>query len=394
MRVLYVTNNSLLRSTTSSLNAILQQLRPRGLEPVMVFQEPGPWQQELQRQGIPCYFDSLELPEKSKPFRSAVHVWRLTRLVKRERIDLIHCNEHDHYPLSGVIARWAGVPAVVTLHWNLEGGSWAQWAFRKPHTPAAVQFLSRRQLDISRPFLPPEVGPERAKLLMSGLFLDDFLARGGSGEEQRRQWGVDDDTIVFGTASALKPRKRLEDFVRIVSAMRKRGVKAVGMVAGGGRFTDPVYLEKVKELIRQEGVEEQIRFLGNLDPVTPFFKAIDVAINTCEMEILSMSLCEGMACCKPTLAYDVGGNLETMPDSWCVAPFGDVEALIEKAAKLATDREFRLQLGAAAERNVRAVFDAPVLAARQLAIYEEILGKRLPAAPRVQKEAELAEARS
>src|SRR5581483_7930399 len=105
---------------------------------------------------------------------------------------------------------------------------------------------------------------------------------------------------------------------------------------GGGRFTDPDYLEKLKELIRQEGVEEHCRLLGNLDPVTPFFKAIDVAVNTCEMEILSMSLCEGMACGKPTIVYDVGGNLETMPEAWCVAPFGDVAALTEKAAKLAT----------------------------------------------------------
>jgi glycosyltransferase involved in cell wall biosynthesis len=120
--------------------------------------------------------------------------------------------------------------------------------------------------------------------------------------------------------------------------------------------------------------------LGNLDPVTPFFKAIDVSINTAEMEILSMSLCEAQACGKPTLAYAVGGNPEALPDPWCAAPFGDLDALEEKAARLVTDATFRRDLGARAERFVRDHFDAPVLAARQAAIYEEVLGRALPAA--------------
>src|SRR5205823_2735243 len=93
-RVLYVTANSFLRSTTSSLNAILRQLRPRGVEPVMLFREPGPWQQALAADGVPCYFDPLLVPGKDRPLGSLRDLWRLTRLVRRERIDLIHCNEH------------------------------------------------------------------------------------------------------------------------------------------------------------------------------------------------------------------------------------------------------------------------------------------------------------
>ncbi len=380
MRVLYVTSNSSLRSTTSSLNAILRLLRPRGLEPVVVFREPGPWQQELARDGVPTYFDPLRFPEKSRPLRSLRDVWRMARLVRRERVDLIHCNEHEHYLLLRVVGRLTGRPVVATLHWVL-GEKWGQWAFAAPYLPATLQFLARAQLEESRPGFPPELPPDRVKLLMSGLFLDEFLARGDDGRSLRRQWGADEDTVVVGTASVIRPRKRLEDFVRLVGRLRKRGRNVLGAIAGGGRFADPEYHRKVQEFIREEGLDRHCLMVGNLDPVTPFYKACDVTLNTADMEILSMSLCEAQACGKPTLAYDVGGNREALPGGWFVAPLGDLDTLEHKLVRLVADPDFRRETGQECERHVRAHFDAPALAERQAAVYEEILGRKLrPAA--------------
>jgi len=59
--------------------------------------------------------------------------------------------------------------------------------------------------------------------------------------------------------------------------------------------------------------------IGFVNPITPFFRACDITVNTSEMEILSMSLCEAQACGTPTLAYAVGGNPETLPH-WNVCP--------------------------------------------------------------------------
>lgn len=375
MRVLYVTANSFLRSTTSSLNAILQQLRPRGVEPVMLFREPGPWQQALAADGIPCYTNPLQIPGYRRLIGSLRDISSLVRLARRERIELIHCNEHEHYPLLRRVARRYGIPCVVTLHWNLD--DFGRWAFRPPFMPAAVQFLSRAQLEASRAGLPHVLGLERVKLLMSGLAIDEFLARGGDGRELRAQWGVGPATVVLGTASAIKPRKHVEDFIRLVARLRRRGLDVHGVIAGGGRFTDPAYQKMLEELVHTEALAGHCRFVGNLDPVTPFFRAIDISINTAEMEILSMSLCEAQACGKPTLAYAVGGNPEALPDAWCTVPFGDLDGLEDRAVRLVTDAAYRTQLGERAEHFVRANFDAPVLAARQAAIYEEILGRRL-----------------
>jgi glycosyltransferase involved in cell wall biosynthesis len=365
----------MLGGTSSNINATLKVLRPRGLNPIMLFREPGPWQRELEADGIPCYFDSLRVPDKHRPVRSFLDVWKLIRLVRRERVDLIHVNEHQDYPLFRLVARWTGIPTVVTLHWNLEPG-FGRWAFRAPYRPACLQFLSQAQLDVSRGAWAPDLAPEQIKLLLGGMCMDDFLARDDRDHEFRSQWGVDAGTVVVGIACAMKPRKRLEDFVRLIGMLRQRGLNVLGVVAGGGPFTDPAYEERIVSLIRQHRLEQHCRLLGFVHPLTPFFRAIDICVHTSEMEILSMSLCEAMACRKPTVAYDVGGNREEMPDAWCVAPPGDFPALVEKVARLVNDEPFRLQLGAAAERHVRTYFDASPLAARQAAIYDELLGCR------------------
>jgi glycosyltransferase involved in cell wall biosynthesis len=265
---------------------------------------------------------------------------------------------------------------VVTLHWNLDSG-FGRWAFRSPFHPAAVQFLSQAQLNCSQAGLPPDLPSDRVKLLMSGLAIDEFLSRGDGGRKLRAMWGIDSDTVVLGTASVIRPRKRLEDFIQIVLRLRNRGLKVLGVIAGGEPFADSQYLNAMKSLISDLSLQSHCLMVGNIDPITPFFQAIDVSINTADMEILSMSLCEAQSCRKPTLAYAVGGNPEALPDSWFTVPLGDLDALEQKALRLVVDEQFRKEMGTRAWHHVRTHFDAPALAARQAAIYEDILGCKL-----------------
>src|SRR5439155_19695744 len=104
VRALFVTYRSRLRSTGTSLYLVIRELRPRGLQPVLLFREEGPWQRELAAEGVPCYFHPLRIPDKYHPFRSLWDVWQLVRLIRREGIELIHCNECDHYPLVRLAA--------------------------------------------------------------------------------------------------------------------------------------------------------------------------------------------------------------------------------------------------------------------------------------------------
>ncbi len=380
MRVLYVTQNSSLRSTTCYLNAIFRQLIPQGLEPVMLFREPGPWQRQLADQGIPCYFHSLRPLKKSAPLRSLWSLWRLTGIVKREQINLIHCNEHELFPLMRYVGAWCRCPIVTGVRFRL-GSGFANWAFRAPWTPACLQFTSRDQLDASLGMLPSNITLDRVKLVMNGLDIQEFLASNVGANELRRSWDADSSKVVIGTASVIRRRKRIEDFIRLIAELRAKGLEVVGVVARGGRFADEGYPEELEELIRELNLTPHCRMLGNLDPIAPFMQAIDIFVSTSSMETFGMSVCEAMVCEKPVVAYDVGSLREVARDPWCLVPFPDHQVLCEKVARLVEDEESRRRMGEAGAAHVHANFDAPVLAARQASIYEQVLGRDLFSGP-------------
>jgi glycosyltransferase involved in cell wall biosynthesis len=287
---------------------------------------------------------------------------------------LIHCNVHDHYPLLRHVARWSGRPIVVTARFRI-GPEFGLWAFRPPYLPDVIQFTSRTQLEECQEALPPSLDESRIKLIMNGLDVDDFLSR-SSGEDLRVGWPVGEQTIVIGTASTIRPRKRIEDFILLVGRLRLRGLDVVGMIAGGGIFGDQAYWDRLQALILGEGLGPHCLMLGNLDPVAPFMRSIDLFVTTSSYESFGMSVCEAQACGKPAIGYDAGSVRELLPDRWGLVPLGDLDALVEKATTLATDPGLRRRLGEAGRDFVRAHFDAPVLAARQAEIYEEVLAHR------------------
>jgi glycosyltransferase involved in cell wall biosynthesis len=261
------------------------------------------------------------------------------------------------------------------VHWDI-GRDYGLWAFRPPHVPDCLEFVSKAVLGTSLPALT-RVPKDRLKVLMNGLAMDEYLARGGNGTDLRTAWGVDDDTVVVGTASAIRPRKTLEDFIHLIRRLLDRGLKVRGVIAGGGRFADTDYLAELHELVRQQRLEKDCLMIGNLDPITPFMKAIDLFVSTSKWETFGMSVCEAMVCGKPAIAYDAGSLAEVVPESWCIVPFGALDALEERAIRLVTDATFRRELGRQGEHFVRQHFDGPVLAARQQAIYEAILKRPL-----------------
>lgn len=380
MRILYVTHNSSLRSTTAFLDAIFVELAGSEFEPVMLFRDVGPWTEQLSAAGVRCYSDPLPVPDKRRPVKTGAAIYRIARIVKREKIDVVHCNEHEHFPLLRYVGRLTGVPVVAAVRFRINEG-FADWAFRSPWTPAALQFTSRDQLEDSLPVLPPNVTPDRVHLVMNGLSIDRFLARGGGYRELRDRWLQGRASCVIGTASVIRRRKRLEDFVMLIKRLKAEGVDVMGVIAGGGKFADEGYPEELEGLIRVEGLERDCLMLGNLDPITPFMQAIDVFVSTSEMETFGMSVCEAMACGKPAVAYDAGSLREVVADEWCLVPIGDLDGLSTKVGQLCDDPTLRHSLGQKGEAFVKANFDAPILAKRQVAIYEQILGRRLISRP-------------
>src|SRR5688500_12753455 len=98
MKVLYLTMNPNRQSTTVPTEGWFRLLRGQGLQPVLVSNEIGAFHEWAQGQGIPAYHVELPRPDKWRPWKFLVSLWKLRSIAKRHNVQLIHCNEQDIYP--------------------------------------------------------------------------------------------------------------------------------------------------------------------------------------------------------------------------------------------------------------------------------------------------------
>src|SRR5262245_17059583 len=141
MKVLYLTMNPNRESTTVPTEGWFKTLRGRGLQPILVSNKAGRFHQWATAAGIPTYEVPLPFPDKVRPRQFVISLLKVVLIAKRHGVELIHCNEHDIYPIGQYVGRICRVPVVVSVHFTVTE-SFSAWAFRGRRCPAYAFFVS------------------------------------------------------------------------------------------------------------------------------------------------------------------------------------------------------------------------------------------------------------
>lgn len=372
MNVLYLTTNPNLGSTARILQSWVT-LGPReGIRGRVAVREPGPLADWLAGEGVPHRVDPMPLPDRRRPWPSLWHAWQLARWARRGGVQIIHCNEHDIYPFGALLKRMLGLPIVCHVRFRISRG-FCEWAFRGDRAPDALLWTSRQQREDSAEAVEGLVPPERQRILYLGLDLETYGTLSDGREATRAAWGIGPGEVVLGTASALKPVKRIEDFLRLVAELARRDPRVVGVVAGDAMPGDEPYRDALRREADALGLGRRLRWLGHLEPVEPFQHACDVFVSTSEYETFGNSVCEAMACRRPVAAYRGGSVYEVVGDAGLVVETGDLTALVDAVARLVESPALREELGAEGRSRVAERFN-PLVGVQELTgVYRAVL---------------------
>lgn len=356
VRVLFLTDNPNLGSTARILQSWLP-LAPRLGVQCAVVAPPGskllPW---LAAENVPAISDSMPWPNRRWPFPGLWHAWRVARWARRQKIDLLHCNEHNVYPFALLVRRFLPRPMVCHVRFRLDPG-FAHWAFSGIRHPAALLWTSRQQQADSAAAVEGLIPEERQHIVPLGLDLNKFGARARIRDDVRKKWGVRPDEIVIGQATALRPRKRIEDFVELIARLARDDRRIVGVLAGDIVPGDEEYRAKVLKQISDSGLGRRFVWLGNQDDIEPFYHGIDVFVSTSEYETFGNSVCEAMACRRPVAAYEGGSVREVVADSGIIVPTGSLDELTVAVRGLVENQPLAAALGESGRRRVADVYD-------------------------------------
>jgi glycosyltransferase involved in cell wall biosynthesis len=368
MRVLYFTNTTSGVSTNATLRGWLGLLRPRGLEPVVVTDTQGPFFTWLRQQEIPAYCLPLPRPDKRWPFPFFRCLWQLRRIVHRHRCQVVHCNEHDIYPVGHYVGRVCRLPVVVGVRFTMPPG-YCRYAFAGPRRPDRMIFVSRGNLEACRPGLTGIVPESAWRVLYNGSDLDHFRPDSVAGQRFRAEHDLGPG-ILLGAASALRPVKQLEHLFEAASRLSETGVRVV--LAGGAV---PGYEDYAARLVAdgKHRLGDRFVHLGHLDDLHGFFNAIDVFVGTSQAEGCSNSVIQSLACGAPVVSYpSISVDEQVLPDGGAIVPQDNIDRLTQELLDWISDPRRRQSGRLGARRQAETLFDIRKIAGQMWEEYQRL----------------------
>jgi len=334
----------------------------------------GAFAQEARDAGI-----SVKLIQQRKRYDLSV-VWRIARYVRENGFQLLHF----HGARANFVAlflRWLlpGIEFCTTVHsdYRLDFvDSRYKQALYMPLNQFALKRFKRilavtenmKQTLVSRRFRA-----SRIDVVHNGVNTD--VARPTVSKTEflsKYDLSCAVNTTYIGIAARLQHVKGIDIFLGAAKIAAARLPNAVFLVAGSG---DELAMHE--QYVAENGLSDRVRFLGHVDDVFSFYKAIDVNCLASRSETFPFALLEGGMMAKATISAACGGVPEMIEDgrTGLLFPIGDAEAMAEAMCRLAENEELRKTLGLQFFADVQEKFSAAHMAETHLAIYTAYLSR-------------------
>jgi len=152
----------------------------------------------------------------------------------------------------------------------------------------------------------------------------------------RRELGISEETRMIGFVGRLEPVKGCDLLIQAAPLVLKEAPDTVFIIVGDGRDRAAMETE-----VREQGLEEHVRFCGFRADIHDVFAAMDLFVMPSRNEGIPLVLLEAMYFGVLILATDVGGVPEVIEDgrNGTLVPPEDVEALVGGICALLADRE-------------------------------------------------------
>jgi glycosyltransferase involved in cell wall biosynthesis len=294
-------------------------------------------------------------------------VRRLRDLLRRGGYSLVHGHGLRASLDAAIAARFAGVPAVSTLH-NVV----------MPEVSGALRARLYRQAEplvvrlSARTFVPSQDIADRLsaaarrsahkiEVLYAGTAEQPVARR--SRDEVRRELGLESADRLVVTVARLHPQKALPVMLEAIARLDDSVVLAV---IGEGPLE-----RELKEEARVRGLDKRVRWLGFRAEVADFVAAAEVFCLSSLWEAVPLAAQEAVQLGTPVVATDVGGVAEliTEGESGRLVPKNDATALAAALEATLASEDLRARYAANARAGFERRFARDAIIARLREVY-------------------------
>jgi glycosyltransferase involved in cell wall biosynthesis len=299
-------------------------------------------------------------------------VWALRRLIRRERVSIVHTHSSVDAWVGGLAARAAAVPVVRTRHVSIR--------IRRRWNPV-YRWLADRVITSGEAIRALVIGagvdPRRVVAIPAGVDLAEF--QGGDGETDRGRRVREELGLsrpVIGSVAMFRGSKGHAHLLDAFASVHARRPDCRLLLVGDG-----IRRPWVEGLAKDRGLADKVVFTGFRTDVPELLRVMDCfVLASTRTEGVPQSLLQAFAAGVPVVASAIGGIPEVVEDgkTGVLVPPEDAAALARAIESVLGDRPGAEARARAARRLVEDRFSHGASVSRLLALYGEVIGSSLP----------------
>jgi glycosyltransferase involved in cell wall biosynthesis len=261
-----------------------------------------------------------------------------------------------------IIARLAGAKAWSYTKKSMSWGSRAWWL-----RSLLAKHIVADNFDMKRRFFNRFYLQKKVHEIPHGVVLEDFSPRARPSLKLRERLSLSNDDILIVCVAHFRPVKRHPDLFNALALVPKMHL----VLAGSG--TDEKYIESLKDLVKELGIENRVHFIGHVGDIAALHAESDIFVLQSLSEGCPVALLEAMACGKACIATDVAGARDIIEDGrdGILVPPENPPALATAFTKLGESSSFRKKLGEKARRKVEEKY----VIEQEVRAYEDLLSR-------------------
>lgn len=299
-------------------------------------------------------------------------LWRMRSFFTRRNVSVVHAHNVGPLVFGGLASRlgWHRPTVIYTEHNQIYSAcrsgrrKFIFYIRLADHVVTVSHDLRRTLMSKVHPTVP-------IRVIHNGIDGSQFSMT--SGEDVRRELGVDAKDILIGTGVVLSKQKGMPYLLRAAREVVAQEPRARFVVAGEGPLR-----KDLETSAAHLGLGDRFRFLGYRSDMPRIISAFDIYVLPSLWEGLPLALLEAMAMGKPIVATKVGGNAEVVQDgvNGFIVPRRDVAALREALLRVCRDELFRKRAQSANRSRFESEFSLSAMVGAHERLYVEVAQSR------------------
>jgi len=343
MNILYIVNHLNVGGITSYCLTLANGMKKKGHN-VFIASGGGELLSNFKDAGVSC----VSVPLKTKKeisFNILFSFFRLSKIIRDNKIDILHSNSRTTQVLGCLLQRSTGVKHIFTCH-----GFFKRRFLRRVFPCWGDKIIAISQQ--VREHLEDDFGVPSKDIVVinNGIDIERFSAEAIKPKaEIRNRLGLGAGPVV-GIIARLSDVKGHKYLIEAMSLVLTQSPQAQLLIIGEGKMQEELF-----ELVNKLGINKSVVFIAKSQDTRDILSVIDVFVMPSLQEGLGLALMEAMASGLAVVGSNVGGIrtlIESGSRGLLVEP-ADAKSLAAAISKLLNDKPLRENLGSQARKFIQ-----------------------------------------